>query len=110
MATGWWSCPNHSAAVLTASGETACGADERSGPGRYLPLWSRSSSAPASSSQGCLGLGLAPRRGTSTPGTGSGRGFGFWNSDESFGGASATEEEDAVVESRRAVESAMGFS
>jgi hypothetical protein len=124
LATTWLSCPNRSAAALTTSGETACGADERSGPGRYRPWWSRRSSAPASSSHGSLilGLGLGLRHSGSSPEAGGGDGcfrspkseerfvggdrrFGLRKIEESFGAAAAVDEE----ERRRAAESAMGL-
>lgn len=111
---------------MTTSGETACGADEKSGPGRYLPSWSRRSSAPASSSHGCLGLGLRDGGSSPEPGRGDrgswprkrgerfvGRRFGLRKIEESFGAAEVAvaeeEEEDKEEERRRAAWSAMGL-
>jgi hypothetical protein len=123
------SCPNRSAADLTTAGEAARGADERSGPGRYLPSWRRRSSAPASSSHGCLvsGLGLRDGGSSSEPGRGErgfrprrtgercvgrGRGLGSRKIAESFSGAVAEEVEEVEEEEeerRRAAWSAMGL-
>jgi len=123
FATTWLSCPNRSAAALTVSGRTACGVDEKSGPGRYRPSWSRRSSAPASSSHGSLSLGLGVdlRHGGSSPEAGGvdgcfrspkseerfvgDRRFGWRKIEESFGAAAAVAEE----ESRRAAESAIAL-
>ena len=122
FATTWLSCPNRSAAALTVSGRTACGGDEKSGPGRYRPSWSRRSSTPASSSHGTLSLGLGLRHSGSSPEAGGGDGcfrspkseetfvggerrFGLRKIEESFGAAAAV----VVEERRRAAASAMGL-
>lgn len=96
LATTWWSWPKRSAAALTKSGEQAYGTDEKSGPGRYRPSWSRRSSAGASSSHSLLVLGLGFLGcGSSMESAAGGRGFGFWRSakrDESFGAESSSPE------------------
>lgn len=89
------------------SGDKTCGASERSGPGRYLPSWSRRSSATASSPHGCLGLDVGFLRHGSPPDSVAGRrGLGVrrcGKSEESFAAGAA------AAERRRVAENAMGL-